>query len=403
MQELTKLDKYKIFLLNTCSDIDGLPQSEGLKEFFKRDFSEPERSGEIFTLYEQMQIPELVLRLMDNRDFNKQPDSIRKEMVYSDYYPNQAKTSREIYLDDRRNLCQELHNKLCKYLNVPSTRVKFVDFKEETDYDHDLFQYYDTKDGNLYINSAMEYSNCEQTEMAERVMQGTFVHEVYYKLRKNFFRLDKLKGEERYLLLSALMKEFVVNSLNEEKCKGLSKEFKFNDAYSATQIYGILSTYNYLDDMFKKLKLEKIPAVSTLINTRIDFLSALIGTEEADEDNDEGLEPEIEYNEEDNSVEASMDVDEERAIIEEVLEFDYDLLYAVETSDLNMLTQGMFLDFFLEEMKECADEYYKFFGIEFDDSSFEEDYEIFRQENKALDEIEDVVEYALEETEENEQ
>lgn len=403
MQELTKLDKYKMFLLNTCSDIDGLPQSEGLKEFFKRDFSEPGRSGEIFTLYEQMQIPELVLRLMDNRDFNKQPDSIRKEMVYSDYYPNQAKTSHAIYLDDRRNLCQELHNKLCKYLNVPPTRIKLVDFKEETDYDHDLFQYYDTKDGNLYINSAMDYSNCEQTELAERVMQGTFVHEVYYKLRKNFFRLDKLKGEERYLLLSALMKEFVVNSLNEEKCKGLSKEFKFNDAYSATQIYGILSTYNYLDDMFKKLKLEKIPAVSTLINTRIDFLTALIGTEEADEDNDESLEPEIEYNEEDNSVEASMDVDEERAIIEEVLEFDYDLLYAVETSDLNMLTQGMFLDFFLEEMKECADEYYKFFGIEFDDSSFEEDYEIFRQENKALDEIEDAVEYALEETEENEQ
>ena len=68
MQELSNREKYMMFLLNSCTEEEYLPKNKGLRNFFSRDLSAPEKSGLTKTFYEHLQIPELVLRLMDNRD-----------------------------------------------------------------------------------------------------------------------------------------------------------------------------------------------------------------------------------------------------------------------------------------------------------------------------------------------
>lgn len=403
MQDLSSRNKYMIFLLNSCTDADFLPQNKRLKNFFFRDLSEPQKSGLTHTFYEHMQIPEIVLRLMDNRDFNKQSNETRKEMIYSDYYPEDAKLVHAIYLDDRRNLCQELHNKVCKELHIEPTVIRIVNFKEDTNYDYDLFHFYDTKDGILYINSMINYEECEQTELAEHVLRGTFVHEVYYKLRKNFVRMDQITGHERYLMISALMKEFVVDSLAEEQCNKLMDEFRFDDVYSSTQVYGILKSYNFLDDIFKKFNLLNIPSAKTLVDTRIDFLNALIGKEDEEDDEDDFEDDvEVEYDEEGNAVEVSADMEDDESIMDDVLEFDFDLLYAVENTLLNKQTHGMFAEFFFEELKSCANDYYGVFELEFDDSTFEEEYKMHRENCKEVEELDAEIDAAIEDDAQNE-
>jgi len=383
MRDLSSADRYRMFVLNSCTNIGGLAQNHGLQEYFKRDYNEPRNSGETFTFYEKMYLPEIFVRLMDNRNFKLQPDSIKCKMIHTDYYPQEARTSYDVYLDDRRNLCQELHNKLCKYLGIPETRVRFVNFRD-TKYDFDMFTYYDTKDGCLYVNTEIDYSNCEPTELAERIMQGTFVHEIHYKLKKNLFKMDEVDAKERYLLVSALMKEFAINNLREEDYSTMAKCFDYNDGYSSSQLYAIFNTYNYIYSMLKKHGIEDMPEFKTFCDSRQEFLTQLIGTQEED-DNYEEFNLEFDYNEDDESVEASLDIDTQDAIIEQSLDYDFDLLYSIETSEINKDTLGMFSDFFLEELNSSADEYYEFFGMGFRDSSFKEEFELFKEDNFVAD------------------
>lgn len=343
-------------------------KSEELDKFFYRNEKAYYENGETSTLYEDMILPNIVLRLMDNRDFKTATNEVKREMIYNDYYPEESKTDYNVYLDDRWNLCQELHNKLCKEYNITPTLIKFVNFKD-TEMDYDCFEHYNPIDGIIYMNSLIDYSNCETTELAERVCQATFMHQLHMELRKNFFNLDKIDKKQRYILLSTFNKMFAFTSLSQEKAGGVRRSMEFNDGYSTGMVYSIFSTYEYLNKMFTKYKLLDHPMLRDFNESRVCYLESLLG-EDAEEDEDEEY-SEFGYDEEDYEDE----IDVEDGILYDTIGYDLDILYTIDTSVLNENSHKFVFNVIINEMDKCASDFYEFFGnglkISFKDQYFD--------------------------------
>lgn len=384
------------FALNTAQSGYGLTGNGIMKNFFSHNFNAFEKNGETISLYKKENIPNIVLRLMDNRSFLKASKEERASMIYSDYYPQEAKTQFAVYLDDRRNLCQELHNKLCSALGIPATRVAFVMFGENN-IDDDLLHYYCVDDGVLYMNANIDYSGCEPTELAEQVIRGTFMHEMHYGSIKNFTSLDKLDGTQKYLALSLVMNNFLANNYLEERKSQPHQDLVFNDYYSPTKIISIVNSYNFLDAMFKRFNLTNMKAVQPFYSAREGFFSSFQPHEDADEEISD-IDEEMLLNEE-NELEVSADA-ENYTTGEEMLSSDFSTLHEIGRTKLDKATGGFFKEFFDSELSECAHDFYSKFIEGFDENSFMEQFNEYEEDIVEYDKLNDEIDSAL--NEENE-
>lgn len=369
--------------------------SPGLHKFLKAEFVDHKLTGETMTLYEKMSFENIVLRLMDNRDFNALSENEKASMVYTDYYPESARTDERVFMDDRWNLCQELHNKLCAELHIPETLVKIVNFKE-TEMDDDLFEHYDPFSGIIYLNSEIKYHNCSETELVERVMHATYMHKLYCELRRNFGNLSAVDGKYRYLLCSCLNKLVALSSLTDENLPGVRREMEYNDGFSAGMLYAVFSAYNRLNKMFTEHNLYSYPGLQKYLTTfkldRESFMSRItdeIGQENEDEDDDEDLTELDGYDELDEFEKELLEPEVEEGLLYSCAGYDMDILHIIDTSVLNEQIGKTMFPILLNEMDGCARDFYAFFGSKVT-TPFKEQYEEYMSE---LDESGDEEEF----------
>ena len=364
----------QFLVLNMCLN------NKKIKKFFSREWDTYISSGETKTLYEKMSAPNIILRLMDNRNFIVQDNDTKKEMIYSDYYPSVAKTSLDVYYDDRRNLCQELHNKVAKELGIPETLVVLEDFKN-TDMDYDMFQFYNPNTGKIHINTAIKHHECDKIELAEAVIRATYMHELYYRVRTKFLIEQDLDDKQKYLLNSLLLKLYVVETLKQNKKNKEANEIAYNDGYSSGYVYATYKAYEYLDKFIKDNKLDEKIDFSNFYECLISYKASLVDMSEgSDDDEDEDYEE---------------DYDQRDCLLYDTISFDLDLLYDVESFDLNIASDGAIVEHFLDNMSETANDFYSFFGYEVE--NFREEYEQFKDESKMADELQEEIDEALDE------
>lgn len=349
--------------------------SSGIKDFLNVDVKKFKRDGETLTLYENMSLENIIVRLMDNRDFKSVPDSVKREMFYTDYYPDEAKTSYDVYMDDRRNLCQELHNKLCEKLQIPETKVKFVDFRD-TELDEDLFERYNPFDGILYINTMIKYSECDKTELVERVMRGTYMHQVYTELKDCFGNFSKVDGVHRYLLLSSLSKLIALSSLSDENLNGVRREMEYSDGYSAGMVYSICSTYELLHSIFEENKIYEKIDLEEFKEQRLCYLKSLDDEEfYGEKDDDDEFDFPDDFGEDEDEYVSEV----EDGILYDTVGYDLDILHIIDTSVLNEQVGGVVFKVLIEEIDKCAKDFYGFFGSTVE-TSFAEQYAEYKRE-----------------------
>ena len=353
-----------------------------MNQYLSRDFYKQRKSGETRSLYDDKNLIEVVAKLMDNRNFKRLSSEQRREMILSDYYPEEAKDNIRVYWDDRRNLCQALHNKVCELICVPETSVRLIDFRE-TEFDEDLFEYYDPKEGELFLNTDLDYSKCDPTEMLQRVIRGTFLHELHYKVKTKYARLESVRPAERYALLSTLLKQATTAMLGQEECHSMRDDFQYGAGYSAEYVYAVAKTYIFLEGLFRRYGLIDSPKIEKFIEEKETFFESLATQEDQESDFD----PTITYDEDEESVEADADCDDE-GILGDTMSYDMDLLYALQTSELNNNANGIYLDFFLAEMDACAPEFYSTYGLDMT-TSFKEEYEMYQYTSEMLDHLDE--------------
>lgn len=344
--------------------------SADIQKIINHNLSIYEKLGENLTCCSDKSVAELVVLLADKRKFSEQPDEIKKSMIKCDYYPDQLKTKDVVYADYRRSLCQELHNKVCAEYNIPATKIKVVDFKE-TELDHDMFEYYDPTTGVIFLNSQIDYSKCVNTELAERVLQATFRHQIYCEIKRNWKSLHELSAKQRYILLSEFVKRFAVSTLKDEKFKGVAKEVDYSDGFSSTGIYSVFVTYEYLNNLFTKHNLINNPLLEDFRTDRLSFVSSLTQKNETSSCEDFG---ELEGYDELDDFEKSLleeDAIDEESLLYDALQYDLDNLNTLETSVLGQQTGGYIFNVLLSEMNDCADDFFDFFGGKLEDEFIE--------------------------------
>lgn len=379
-----------LFALNTTQDAYGISGKGVMKNFFSHDFEAFKKHGDTKTIYQDESIPSLVLKLMDNRNFKEASNSERRTMIYSDYFPNEYKHYQSVYMEDRRNLCQELHNKLCSALSVPPTRVSFVKFSENG-IDTDAIYFYCMDDGVLYLDADIDFSEYDPTDLGEQVIRGTFMHEMHHGTVKKFASLDKLDGVPRYLALSILMEQFLANNYRMEHKTQDRDDLVFNNYYSPVNIACTSNCYNFLDSIFKRYDLTKMKAVQPFYEAREAFFDSFNPPEdEEDFTNAEDLDIELD----ENGLEVSADT-EDYALPEEMLEYDFEVLHEIGRTKLDKNTKGFFKEFFLSELCECAHEFYSEFDESFNEDSFAERFDEYEEAMEEYDQINDQIDSTL--------
>ena len=371
------MDDKKLFLMYATLN------NEEFRKYLAIDYDAHKNNGLTKSLYEHLRVPEIVARLMDNRNFQNVSDETKKKMIYSDYYPESSKVMVQVYLDDRRNLCQELHNKVCTELKIPPALVEFVNFTELGIDDYN-YHYYNPREGKLYLNQEIDYSECLNTELSERVLMGTFEHELHYQLRKNYAKLETVDPKQQYVLLSILLKEFVKANLNRET--GINKsELEFDDASSPGYVYSLSSTYDYLNKVFEKYGFYDKIDLEEFRENRAIYHTALVG-DYVDEETEDDFDSECIYNAESGELIAEDEIEDDVALLEHSIEFDLDMIYAVEMSEINKRMDNFFRDFFLEKMSKTANSFYSHFGylVEYD---FEDEYSEYVKNCKDLENL----------------
>ena len=372
----------QLILLNMCY------HNEGLKKYFSRGYNMYRDIGLTKSLYDDKNTIDIVLRLMDNRNFDKMDDKTKREMFYTDYYPVEAKTDKGVYLDDRRNLCQALHNKICLGLQIPETIVKLVDFRK-TDMDEDMFHFYNHKTGEIFINTGLDYSATGETELAEAVIRATFIYQLHNELKQNFKRIDELGGKHKYLLLSLLLKTYMVETFDAEGKDKKRDAIQYNDGFSSAYVYATFSTYEYLNRMFEKYNLTKLPQLETFNEGRLSYLEALTNLNVEEREDEEGeTDEDVFFDPEDEEVSVEAEVNDEGCILDDTIDLDIDLLYDTEMSSINKMTEGEIFNIFKRELDESYKDFYDFFGYK-TEFGFAEEFDNYKESVIALEETEE--------------
>ena len=372
----------QLILLNMCY------HNEGLRRYLSRDYKKFENLGLTKSLHDDKREIDIILRLMDNRNFDKADDNTKKEMVYSDYYPLESRTDKKIYMDDRRNLCQALHNKLCAGFQIPQTLVKLVGFRE-TEMDEDLFQFYNYQTGEIFINTDLDFAECGETELAQAVLRGTFIYQLHNELKNNFNKIDELSGRQKYLLLSLLMKTYILESFDKAGKKKERDAIQYNDGYSSAYVYATFSTYEYLNKLFEKYKLMNYPQLEDFKECRLTYLESLTNSGENESGDDEEFDDITStYDRDADEVSAEADIEDEGCILDDTIDNDIDLLYEMVTSEISKITDGELFEIFKRELNESYQDFYDFFGYQ-TEFGFADEFENYKETCDALKEAEE--------------
>lgn len=328
-----------------------LLNSKKMNKILSINFAENEKQNVMPTFYSNDSLLEIVYRLMNNPDFKNLPIEERAKYIYTDYYPEDAKVLESVYLDDRRGLCQEFHNRICKDFKIPATCIVFSDFSKELDKDKEY--YYDPLSSTIFVNTQFDFSKQATTYLLQVVMQATYLHRLQIAINNLPKCEDKLSDSTKYVCYAELLKQTTL-SLLEENGRSKDKEnFKAADCYCASDVYSIVSSYTKLEEIFENLYLTGSPLLSEFEEARASFMSNLPEGEEAEELTEEDL---YMFSEEERALYAQGQFS--TGVLMDTLEYDYEMLQELSEQDLNKYTKGDLFRIFIEKLDENAEEFY---------------------------------------------
>ena len=342
--------------------------SKEMRNILTRDAFNQKKQGLTKTFYEGDSTREIVYRLMDNRNFKEAGPELRKKLIYTNYYPEAAKVLESVYLDDRRSLCQEFHNRLAQHYKVPPTTVSFSDFNGLDA--KDLFYVYDPLSGEIYLNSNFTEED-DRLQLLIYIAQATAIHALQIKTNNLCKNYDNYTEKEKYLCLSMLLAESALAYLTMAGRHDDRKGLAASNDYSAVDIFAFMQAYSVLEQVFKEYGLTNVPEVDDYLSEKEDFMLALNG--ELEENMEEDPLDELEDDEEEY---------EKDALLNTTLCRDFTMLQEIKTSIINQQTKGDVFNIFLKELNENANEFYESFNFPLD-SSYKNQYRDFMELEEA--------------------
>lgn len=351
-----------------------LLNSPEINEILNKDYIKRAKENTTPTFYTNDSFYELVFRLLLNKDFENEPDEIKTKLIYTDYYPESARTSFAVYMDDRRNLCQEFHNRLCAEFKIPRTSVRFLEFTEDIGQDKEYF--YDCYNNAIYINTKEKFHTKSNSHLLEMVTRGTYLHKLQIMISNYVKKSTDYSEAEKYVCYSTLLKQTVLVQLSEEKYFQDREALENSDEFCSADVYAIYNAYNYLEQVFDKVNLIGNPLIGDFEEDRMSFMASLTACP------DEEI-MDCEYDEE--SGELTQEGNFSTSILDDTIDYDFSLLSELKNCHLNKYTNNDLFDIFMEKLDEYAPDFYGYLGSELGDD-FAGDFECFEEDDEEDDE-----------------
>lgn len=354
-----------------------LLNNEELRDILSVDFNKNAAQNVSPTFYTGDSLEDIVFKLLVNKNFNEATTEDKKKLIFSDYYPEESKILTNVYLDDRRNLCQEFHNRICEDLNIPRTSVRFLDFTEDMGEDREYL--YDPYNNVIYINTVEDFSEKSDTHLLEMVARGTYHHKLQIMISSLVKCGKDLSNAERYVCYSTLLKQTALTELSKAAYYADREALETADEFCSADVYAIYSSFNYLEKLFDGMGILENPEILDFEESRMSFMASLIDFEQKDMEEIE----EFEYDEEDGSVSASGSF--ATNILDDTLSYDFSLLCEVRDSELNKNTNNDLFSIFIKKLEQTAPDFYGYMGSSLGDD-YIENFNLFDEEDQDAEE-----------------
>lgn len=351
-----------------------LLNSPEVNEILNKDFYKNAKDNVSPTFYVQDDFNEIVFRLLVNYDFENLDDKAKSRLIFTDYYPQESRTFYSVYLDDRRNLCQEFHNRLCAEFNIPKTSVRFLDFTEDMGQDREYF--YDVYNNAIYINTKEKLHTKGNTHLLEMVTRGTYQHKLQMMISNLVKDGDSYSDAERYVCYSTLLKQTVLVQLSEECYHQDREALETADEYCSADIYATYNAYNYLENLFDRIGVLDNQIVGDFVDDRMSFMASLIAQPEEESEF-------FEFDEE--TEELKQEGFFSSALLEDTVDYDYSLLSELKSCHLNKYTKNDLFNIFLFKLDGTASDFYGYLGSDLGDD-YRGDFLCYEEQEDESDE-----------------
>ncbi len=196
------------------------------------------------TIFSKLTDSQLYSRLLTDINFSKLSKDEQNKFLLLKPEIAESVDKQNLYANEMREFVQEAHNRTCKSLGVKPTNVIVCNFSENPLMDPWAYSSYDATNGNIYINSEVDYSTVRPTFLLESINARTYQHGTYSNISKVVKQPESLTDVEFFLTLTTAVKNHVYqeNANPEDLGNFLIADDGYTPSSLAAQIYAFEKT-----------------------------------------------------------------------------------------------------------------------------------------------------------------
>lgn len=228
----------KMLLLSTITNTQNLNEKLLVPPEIERE------EGDLKTIFSSISNTQLYSRLLGDIDFSKLSVEEQTKFLFLKPELVDSVDMQNLYANEMRQLVQEAHNRTCASLGVKPTNVVVCNFGENPLLDPWDYSAYDVTNGNIYINSEMDYSSVRSSFLLENINARTFQHSISQKTLTALTSPESLSDIDYYLAVANAVKEYVYETYDEPDDEGhyLEDEESYTPGAVTAQIYAYEKT-----------------------------------------------------------------------------------------------------------------------------------------------------------------
>lgn len=170
--------------------------------------------------FEKLDPKNLYARLLTNVDFEKLSGDEKRKYLFAD---------RDANVDDKgfqrkvtKEFVKEAHKRTCDVLGVDTTRIVYLDFKDNSELDPNYCSVYDYSNGNIYINSGLDFSQKSPSYFLEELNTRTRSHAIHKNIMTAIKDPEALSDNDYFVALMTALKHYVYEYAKRDFDKSLT-------------------------------------------------------------------------------------------------------------------------------------------------------------------------------------
>lgn len=156
---------------------------------------------------EELSPNNLYSRLLASTKFDELSEDEKRKFLF--LRKDAAVDDKENYNKIMKSFVKEAHKRTCGSLGVDETKIVYCDFRENPALYSTFASVYDYNNGNIYINSGLDYSKKSPSSFLEEINTRTRSHSIHKNIICAIENPDALSDKDYFLVLMTALKHYL--------------------------------------------------------------------------------------------------------------------------------------------------------------------------------------------------